>query len=410
MEQPILNSDPAPSLPVSPQPEGYGWIPLFQEVDPILLEPLLRSCEVRQLKAGTDLLRPGESNDSIFVLLHGELVVYLSPDARQDHGFAIQPGTCIGEYSAIDRLPVSALVRCKLDAELLHLSGSFFWEQLVPLPGVARNLMRGLTERARTANQLALRSLQERLELDHLRKEIDLARQLQASMLPLGQPLFRDRSDLEVCARLEPAETVAGDFFDTFFTADGRLFLCIGDVSGHGIGAALLMARTIGLIRSLATNATGPEVLLEQLNAFLCEGNDTCLFVTLFCGYLEPTSGTLTYSNAGHLPPLLIQSGRCAELPLPSGLLAGISARATYRAETVKLNRSDLLFAYTDGLSEAADGEGRCFGIEPCHELLLQRRDAALPTILDGVREALTSFCGSSTLEDDCTLLLVRIS
>ena len=390
--------------------EGYGWIPLFQEVDETLLASLLSHCEVRQMGAGTDLLGIGETNDSFYILLKGELiVVFLSAEATPVHRFVLQPGQCIGEFSAIDQLPVSALVRCESEAEVLHLSGPFFWEQLVTLPGVARNMMRGLTERARTANQLALQSLRERLELDHLREELDLARRLQVSMLPLRHPLFHDRSDLEVAGLVEPAASVGGDFFDTFLTADDRLFLCIGDVSGHGIGAALLMARTIGLIRSLAMSATGPEAVLEQLNAFLCEGNDTCLFVTLFCGYLEPARGTLTYSNAGHLPPLLIQAGVCTELPLPRGLLAGISPQARYRSETVQLNRSDLLFAYTDGLSEAEDGEGRPYGLDPCRELLLQRRQAPLPTILDGVRDALTGFSGSSALEDDCTLLLLRL-
>jgi sigma-B regulation protein RsbU (phosphoserine phosphatase) len=389
--------------------EGYGWIPLFQEVDESLLASLLSHCEVLQMGAGTDLLRPGETNDSFYILLKGELIVFLSAEATSVHRFVLQPGQCIGEFSAIDRLPVSALVRCESEAEVLHLSGPFFWEQLVTLPGVARNMMRGLTERARTANQLALQGLRERLELDHLREELDLARRLQVSMLPLRHPLFHDRSDLEVAGLVEPAASVGGDFFDTFLTADDRLFLCIGDVSGHGIGASLLMARTIGLIRSLAMSATGPEAVLEQLNAFLCEGNDTCLFVTLFCGYLEPARGTLTYSNAGHLPPLLIQAGVCTELPLPRGLLAGISPQARYRSETVQLNRSDLLFAYTDGLSEAEDGEGRPFGIDPCRKLLLQRKQAPLPTILDGVRDALTGFSGSSALEDDCTLLLLRL-
>ena len=226
--------------------------------------------------------------------------------------------------------------------------------------------------------------------------------------LPLRHPLFPHRHDLDVCARVEPAASVGGDFFDSFLTADDRLFVCIGDVSGHGIGAALLMARTIGLMRSLAMTATAPEAVLEQLNAFLCEGNDTCLFATLFCGYLEPSSGRFTYSNAGHLPPLLIQDGRCTELPLPRGLLAGVAPRATYRAETVQLNRGDLLFAYTDGLSEAENGEGQPFGIEPCRDLLMARREAPLPTILDDVREALTAFSGSEALEDDCTLLLLR--
>ena len=389
--------------------EGYGWIPLFQEVDEVLLASLLSHCEVRRLDAGNDLLRPGEINDSFYILLKGELIVYLSAEATPGQGIALKPGHCIGEFSAIDRLPVSALVRCEAEAEVLHLSGPFFWQQLVTLPGVARNMMRGLTERARTTNQLALQSLRERLELDHLREELDLARRLQASMLPLQDPLFQGRSDLDVAGRVEPAASVAGDFFDTFLTADDRLFLCIGDVSGHGIGASLLMARTIGLIRSLAMTATGPEALLDQLNAFLCEGNDTCLFVTLFCGYLDPTLGTLTYSNAGHLPPLLIQGGECTEIPLPRGLLVGISPKAIYRSETVQLNRSDLLFAYTDGLSEAEDAEGRVFGIDPCRELLIQGRQAPLPTILDGVRDALTRFSGRNDLEDDCTLLVLRL-
>ena len=140
-------------------PEGYGWIPLFQEVDESLLASLLSHCEVRQMGAGTDLLRLGETNDSFYILLKGELIVYLSAEARQGQGISLQPGHCIGEFSAIDRLPVSALVRCESEAEVLHLSGPFFWEQLVTLPGVARNMMRGLTERARTANQLALQSL-----------------------------------------------------------------------------------------------------------------------------------------------------------------------------------------------------------------------------------------------------------
>lgn len=377
-------------------------------MDEALLVRLLSRCEVRRLSAGTDLLKPGQPNDSLYILLKGELMVYLSADITASQGIPIQPGYCIGEYSAIDRLPVSALVLCEGEAEVLHLSGPFFWKRLVPLPGVARNMMRGLTERARTTNQLALNSLRERLELEHLRKELDLARQLQASMLPLRHPLFPDRHDLDVCARVEPAASVGGDFFDSFLTADERLFLCIGDVSGHGIGAALLMARTIGLMRSLAMTTTAPETVLEQLNAFLCEGNDTCLFATLFCGYLEPASGTLTYSNAGHLPPLLIQEGHCTELPLPRGLLAGVAPRATYRAATVQLNRGDLLFAYTDGLSEAEDGEGRPFGIDPCRDLLTQRGQEPLPTILDAVRDALTAFSGSGALEDDCTLLLLR--
>jgi sigma-B regulation protein RsbU (phosphoserine phosphatase) len=377
-------------------------------VDEALLARRLECCEVRHLSAGTDLLRPGEPNDTIYVLLSGELWVHLSPEARADQSIPVAVGECIGEFSAIDQQPVSALVRCEGEAEVLCLQGEFFWRRLVPLPGVARNLMRGLTHRARTANRLTLEALRERLELEHLRKELELARELQAGMLPLRHPLVPQRPDLDISARMEPAASVGGDFFDAFLVGDGRLFICIGDVSGHGIGAALFMARAIGLLRSLVMGATCPASVLEQLNASLCEGNETCLFVTLFCGFLDTASGRLEYSNAGHCPPLLVRSGQVTELPLPQGPLAGVLPRATFSSMETHLERGDLLFAYTDGITEAEDGDGRPFGTEGCQRLLGTLHNAALPGILDALRSELHSFSQGSSLEDDCTLLLFR--
>ncbi len=387
---------------------GYGWIPLFRDVDEGLLARRLEHCEVRHLSAGTDLLRPGEPNDTIYVLLSGELMVYLSPEARADQSIPVAVGDCIGEFSAIDQQPVSALVRCEREAEVLCLDGPFFWRHLVPLPGVARNLMRGLTQRARTANQLTLEALRERLELEHLRRELDLARQIQSGMLPLAHPLFPERDDLEVCGLVEPAASVGGDLFDAFFVADGRLFVCIGDVSGHGVSAALLMARTIGLLRSLAMAAGNPADLLQNLNASLCEGNEACLFVTLFCGFLDPATGNFIYANAGHCPPLLGRDGQVAELPLPRGPLAGAFPQATYTSSATQLERGDLLFTYTDGITEAEDAGGRPFGLEGCEQLLRTRHHQPLPEILDAIRSDLHRFNGGADLEDDCTLLLLR--
>jgi len=391
----------------APRP-GYGWIPLFRDVEEGLLTRLLERCEVRHLSAGNDLLRPGETNDTIYVLLSGELTVYLSAEARTEQSIPVAVGDCIGEFSAIDQQPVSALVRCEGQAEVLCLQGPFFWRRLVPLPGVARNLMRGLTQRARTTNQLTLEALRERLELEHLRQEMDLARQIQSGMLPLGQPLFPERDDLEVCGFVEPAASVGGDLFDAFFVADGRLFVCIGDVSGHGISAALLMARTIGLLRSLAMAAGDPADLLQNLNASLCEGNEACLFVTLFCGFLDPATGRFVYANAGHCPPLLMRGGQVAPLDLPRGPLAGVFRQATYCSSETRLGTGDLLFTYTDGITEAEDAAGRPFGLEGCEELLRTHHDRPLPGILDLIRGDLHRFNGGADLEDDCTLLLLR--
>lgn len=373
-----------------------------------LLARRLAGCDVRRLSAGTDLLRQGEPNDTIYVLLSGELTVYLSPEARSDQSIPVAVGECIGEFSAIDEQPVSALVRCEHEAEVLCLHAPYFWTHLVPLPGVARNLMRGLTQRARTANQLTLEALRERMELERLRRELDLAQQIQTGMLPLGQPLFPERQDLEVCGLVVPATTVGGDFFDAFLLADGRLFVCIGDVSGHGISAALLMARTIGLLRSLAMAAGDLAELLENLNASLCQGNETCLFVTLFCGVLDPATGTFVYANAGHCPPLLVKGGEAVELSMPHGPLAGAFPQATYSTSTTQLKRGDLLFTYTDGITEAEDATGQPFGLDVCREVLERHCHQPLPGIRDGIRGELQRFNSGDDLEDDCTLLLLR--
>lgn len=373
-----------------------------------MLARLLSRCERRRLAKGSDLLRPGEPNDTIYVLLSGLLMVYLTADTGASEGIPVEAGECTGEFSAIDQQPVSALVRCEREAEVLCLNGPFFWKRVVPLPGVARNLMRGLTQRARTANRLTLEALRERLELEQLRKELQLARELQAGMLPLRHPLVPQRPELDISARMEPAASVGGDFFDAFPVGDGRLFLCIGDVSGHGIGAALFMARAIGLLRSLVMGASCPAAVLEQLNASLCDGNESCLFVTLFCGFLDTTSGQLTYSNAGHCPPLLVRGGQAVELPLPRGPLAGAFPQATFSGMETRLDPGDLLFAYTDGITEAEDGDGNPFGIEGCRHLLEAQHDAALPGILDALRSDLSSFSQGRSLEDDCTLLLLR--
>jgi phosphoserine phosphatase RsbU/P len=394
--------------PSSAPGAGYGWIPLFRDVDEGVLARRLAACEVRQLSAGTDLLRPGEPNDTIYVLLSGALMVYLSPEARADQRIPVAVGECIGEFSAIDQQPVSALVRCEREAEVLCLAGPFFWRRLVPLPGVARNLMRGLTRRARTANQLTLEALSERLELEHLRRELELARQIQTGMLPLAHPLFPERDDLEVCGLVEPAASVGGDLFDAFFVEDGRLFVCIGDVSGHGVSAALLMARTIGLLRSLALAAGDPAHLLQNLNASLCEGNETSLFVTLFCGFLDPGSGRFAYANAGHCPPLLVQGGQVSSLPMPRGPLAGAFRQASYCGSETVLGKGDLLFTYTDGITEAEDTSGRPFGLEGLEQLLGTHHHRPLPAILDAIRGDLHRFNSGADLEDDCTLLLLR--
>lgn len=387
---------------------GIRWIPLFRNVDEDAVHQALEDAEVLLLPAGTPLLKPGETNQSVFILLSGDVVANLDSNLNPHAAIPIMPGQCIGELSAIDGKSASALVLAQTDARVLRLSKDVFWNRLMALPGVAGNLMIALTERMRSTNELALKAQREQLELIHLRKELDVARQLQVSMLPLHRPMFPGRQDIEVCGFMEPASSVGGDLFDAFFISPRRLFFCIGDVSGHGVAAALFMARTIGLIRILAMGIDEPDRLLTELNDRLCIGNDTNIFVTLFCGMLDVDTGQLVYSNGGHCPPLLRKAGVSDSLPLPRGPLIGAFEDMNFLTLGTTLAPGDTLFCYTDGVTEAQTPAGEEFSEERCLTLLDALGDLPLPDLLDTLRREVGRFTGTAVLDDDCTMIALR--
>jgi len=389
---------------------AFEWIALFRSADPRDLAEVLAECEVLTLPEGASLLRAGETNNNVFVLLSGSLVAQLGSGAGTEASVAIDinPGECIGELSAIDGKPISALVTAASDVRVLRLERDVFWNRLMRLRGVAENLMVTLTERMRHANKKTLALQRERLEFEHLRKELEFARQIQASMLPLQRPLFPGRSDIEVCGFMEPASKVGGDLFDAFFVDNHTLFICIGDVSGHGIAAALFMARVIGLLRMLAMDTKQPDRVLEVLNDRLYEGNDANLFVTLFCGFLNVPSGDLVYSNAGHCAPIVHSGYGATLLPLPKGALLGALGGRRYASQRHSLAPGQMLFCYTDGLTEAEDAACEQFSVERCLVLLGDARQIELPALLDRLHGKVVDHTGSAVLADDCTMLAVR--
>jgi sigma-B regulation protein RsbU (phosphoserine phosphatase) len=388
--------------------QDIGWIPLFREANKDAIHQTLEDCEVLLLPAGMPLLRPGETNHSVYILLSGEVAAHLDDSLNPDAAIPILPGECIGELSAIDGKQVSALVLARTDAQVLKLSGDVFWNRIMSVPGVAGSMMVTLAERTRRTNELALRAQREQLELIHLRKELDVARQLQVSMLPLQRPMFPERDDIEICGFMEPASQVGGDLFDAFFVDERTLFFCIGDVSGHGIAAALFMARTISLLRMLAINTTQPDKLLEHLNDRLCLANDANIFVTLFCGFLDLDSGWLSYSNAGHCAPIVTMGSHSRLLEIPRGTLIGAFPGRRYSALEHELKSGDLLFCYTDGITEAQSPAGAEFSEHRCMEMLGRSGSVPLAGLLEELRREVSGFTGSPLLDDDCTMLALR--
>jgi phosphoserine phosphatase RsbU/P len=395
--------------PAERRTPGLGWSALFRGIDTRAIEDVVNDCEVLVLPPGTPLLKPGECNDNVYLLLVGKLTIFIDSSRTDDAGIPILSGESVGEMSAIDGKPVSALVLAVTESRVLRLPPDLFWNRISAIPGVARNLLATLSERMRRSSESLLESQRKRLALEYLWQELEVARQLQASMLPLRGPLFPNREDIEIEGMMEPASEVGGDLFDAFFVDEHRLFFCIGDVSGHGIPAALFMARTIGLMRIVAMTTGEPDRLLEQVNDQLSAGNEANIFVTLFCGFIDTRTGRMVYSNGGHLPPVLLSSQGAEFLPLPKGALVGAIQGLRYTTMEIMLDDGTALLCYTDGVTEAPAQSGSEFGEAYLLEIAASSATDTVTELLQKIRQSVASFTDHKPLVDDCTMLGLRL-
>jgi sigma-B regulation protein RsbU (phosphoserine phosphatase) len=387
---------------------GLDAIALFRGTEPSVIVEAIADCEILTLPVGATLLQPGQPNDTIYVLLSGQLAAYLDGARRPETAISIQPGESVGEMSAIDGKPVSAFVVAVAESRLLALPGQLFWSRLGGVPGVARNLLASLSDRMRRGNQARLEAQRKQLALEHVQRELQIARQLQTSMIPLRGRLFPERSDIEIAGAMDPASDVGGDFFDAFFADQRHLFLCVGDVSGHGIPAALLMARAVGLIRIAAMGTRRPDQLIERINEQLCARNAANIFVTLFCAFLDVVSGRLVYANGGHCRPFLAHEGRASPLPMPKGALIGVKPGLGYAANEVALDQGAALVCYTDGVTEAESAGGHPFSEQRLLRVCAASCGQSIEELLRSVQRELATFLDGTPLGDDCTLVAVR--
>ncbi|MDZ4185789.1 MAG: SpoIIE family protein phosphatase [Desulfuromonadales bacterium] len=236
--------------------------------------------------------------------------------------------------------------------------------------------------------------------------ELKIARTIQMSFLPKRFPPFPEKGEFDIYATLVPAKEVGGDLYDFFLLDDEHLFFSIGDVSGKGVPAALFMAAAKTLMKgTAAANLTLAEVL-ARVNQELCLENDSMMFVTVFCGLLNIRTGELSYSNAGHLPPLLLRPGHTPEwLPLPEGFFLGIMEEATYQTRSIVLTPGDRLVLYTDGVTEAMN-DGKDFYTEERLRRLTREMGKAAPEAMVGeILRAVRAFAGDEPQSDDITLL-----
>ena len=240
-----------------------------------------------------------------------------------------------------------------------------------------------------------------------LQQELDIARQIQLSMLPVDFP--RDNPRVELHARMHPAKEVGGDFYDFFFIDDDRLGVVIADVSGKGVPAALFMAISRTLLKATALFGATPARCLANLNNLLVENNEKDLFVTVFYGILDLRSGELSYCNAGHNPPLLLHAdGRTSVLPRTKGAALAMFLDMPQKDGAIQLGNGDLLFLFTDGVTEAQDVQGQLFGDPRLVQVLSTLAGQDPATVIEEINRAVADFAAEAPQFDDITCLAAR--
>ena len=242
-----------------------------------------------------------------------------------------------------------------------------------------------------------------------IENELKVAHDIQMSMLPKIFPPYPDRDDIDIAGSLTPAKDVGGDLFD-FYIRDEKLFFCIGDVSGKGVPASLVMAVTRSLFRNVSNHVSEPSEIVRTLNDALVENNETNMFVTFFVGVLDLKTGQMNYCNAGHDSPLLIGDG-VGVLPCDPNLPLGVMPGWDYTLQELTMERQTTIFLYTDGLNEAENNAHVQFGTERvtnlAEELLAEDKNQPAE-IIDKMAEAVRAFVGEAEQSDDLTMLAIQ--
>jgi serine phosphatase RsbU (regulator of sigma subunit)/predicted ester cyclase len=257
-------------------------------------------------------------------------------------------------------------------------------------------LIRNLTWRFRAAEA------RERERIEH---ELQVARRIQQELLPEATP---ELDGWQIAAYYGPAREVGGDFYDFLAFPDGRIGLVVGDATGHGMPAALMMATTRGMLRAVVQSLESPGEVLARVNEAMVADVPPSTFVTCFYGILDPKSGQLVYANAGHDLPYLWQGGAAEELRargMPLGLMPGMD----YEEKEITLKRGEGVLFYSDGLVEAHDPHYEMFGFPRLRALLANHSEER--SLVNFLMEELSSFTGQSwEQEDDITLMTLRRS
>jgi len=401
-------------------------LPFLEGAKPEVLEGLARAATERRFQPGHIILREGSVGHNMYLIVEGLVEVVKGYGAEEMVLARRGPGEFFGEMALIEASPRFATVRALEPTRLLEFSEHDLRAVLVRQPLLLYRAMQVLSARLRQSDlqmiadlqrknrelARAYRELQEAqaalVEKERLERELELARELQQSILPREFPHL---AGFSFAARSRPARQVGGDFYDVIPLSRGRVGLVMADVSDKGMAAALYMALTHSLIRAEARRRSSPRQVLLSTHRLLLEMGLAGMFVTVFYGVLDPEQSTLRYARAGHDCPLLFSpsSGECRSLTA-DGILLGYVKRVNLEEAGVELHSGDLLVLYTDGITDANSPAGEFFGVERLRETVCAAGGLSAQGLCDLIFERVGQFQAGAMQHDDMALLVVKMN
>jgi serine phosphatase RsbU (regulator of sigma subunit) len=401
-------------------------IPLFTTLPDAEITPLAAALRPAAYPAGAVLFREGDRGDRIYIVLAGQIAIVSALGTADEHVLGLRGvGEVVGEMSLFDPDGRrTAAGRAQTNAELLELTHDDFDALLRRQPRLAYDLLRVLSTRLRDSEHALIRDLQAQnrqlaqayaeleaaqaqiIAHETLERELQLAREIQESMLPHSLPRLEG---FDIGARIVPARVVGGDLFDVFPLGRESLGLVIGDISGKGVPAAMFMALTRSLLRAEALRATTPRTALLSVNRHLLEMNAAGMFVTVVYGILQRTTRAFRYARAGHELPR-VWDARGAPLPCAwdYGHPLGLLAEPSLDCQTIVIPSGGALLLITDGVTEATNPGGAFFGREPIDAAIQACPAGAAQSLCDDLVATLAAYHGDTPQDDDITLLAVR--
>ena len=243
----------------------------------------------------------------------------------------------------------------------------------------------------------------------HIESELNIASRIQRDMLPMIFPAYPERQEIDIFASMSPAKQVGGDFYDFFLINPNKLCFVIGDVSGKGIPAALFMVISKTLLKSEAMTDISPAEILYNVNNSLNSENDEMMFVTVLLCILDLTTGEVEFANGGHNPPLIMKKDHSVDfITLNKAKILGVFPNAIYSNQKLVLAPDEILFLYTDGVTEAMDINNNQFSEKILHNTISGLQGLSVEKIEGGVLKAVKEFVKEAEQSDDITILVAQ--